>query len=303
MRNWGSILSDGISQAQSSRAFRLLRPVWLVTVLVVAGWYLVAHRAQIFSQPLSFSTVALAFGLTLAGKLFAALQVRLALARCGARLSTAASFYAYSMSDVGKYIPGGIWSVVSRVGLYRALHLRARVIAQTLVIEQIWYAGAALLTGAALYFFHGTEAWEFAVAPLLFLAALLFVMNRFMPSPGSVPGVIGLLLAQLCQWLLLGAGFAALLPEAASFGHDAGAFLIAFAAGMAVPFAPGGIGVREAVTGILLVPFHSAAVIGYVVLLSRAVWILADIAFAIIVTTTCRRAWQAAVTARNDLAA
>jgi uncharacterized membrane protein YbhN (UPF0104 family) len=69
---------------------------------------------------------------------------------------------------------------------------------------------------------------------------------------------------------------------------------------MVVPFAPGGIGVREAAAGFLLLPFQSTATIGYEVLLSRAVWVAADISFALLVTFACRRAWNEAVAARNE---
>jgi hypothetical protein len=102
--------------------------------------------------------------------------------------------------------------------------------------------------------------------------------------------------------MLLGAGFSILTTGGLSLPIAAGAFLIAFAAGMAVPFAPGGIGVREAVIGLLLLPFQTAAAIGYEVLLSRAVWVAADISFALLVTFTCRAAWAGAVANRNEAA-
>jgi hypothetical protein len=296
---WGA---RALAALEGLAGLRLLRPLWLIAVLGLAGWYLVVHRAQIFAQPLAPSAIGAAFALTLAGKFFAALQVRVALTCCGEELALAPAFYAYSMSDVGKYIPGGIWSVVSRVGLYRALRLRARVIAQTLVIEQLWYIAAAALTGAMLYLAGRWNLRLAAIAAPLLLAALLWGMNRWMPVPLAPRALAKLLVVQLVQWLLLGAGFAALLNGAVPFPAAAGAFLIAFAAGMAVPFAPGGIGVREAVIGLLLLPFLNTPAIGYDVLVSRAVWIAADISFALLVTITCRGAWAAAVHIRNAAA-
>lgn len=282
-----------------------LRQIWLGIFFIAAAWYLVRYWNQISNHHFVLAPALLAFALNVLGRAVSAPFVTFALARCRVVLSVAASFYVYAVADVAKYIPGGIWSVVSRVGFYRALNMRPLTVFQALVIEQLWSTGSAAAFGLLFYglarWGHTWGGWGnvvfLTIFPLWILA--LLAGERFTPAPASLKQLPALALAQVCQAVLIGAGFAVLLPYNIPAFIGAGAFLIAFAAGMAVPFVPGGVGVREAVMGFLLLPFLDFSAIGYYLLLSRAIWVAADMGFAALVTITCRTAWIAAVKTRD----
>jgi len=63
------------------------------------------------------------------------------------------------------------------------------------------------------------------------------------------------------------------------------------------PFAPSGIGVRELAVGTLLSPSILSGDVLRALVLSRAVWIVADSLFALAVLLSCRKAWAGQVNA------
>jgi hypothetical protein len=279
---------------------RWLTPAWLALSLGVIAWQLALHREALIASPVSVSAILLAFAATLAAKLFAALHVRLSLGQSGADLPQSACFYSYSMADLAKYLPGGIWGFVGRIALYRSLRLGAATIGRALVLEQIWLGGGAATVGFALYAFGRLDLrWQllsmFGAATwmvLLILSGWLGGGQRMRLGRAAGLGAI-----QVGLWLAAGIGFAALLPS----GHlaNAGIFDIAFAAGLLVPFAPSGIGVREAVVATLALPSLPIETILQAMVLSRVVWIAADLVFAGVVAATCRAGWRRAAAASS----
>jgi hypothetical protein len=277
---------------------RWLTPAWVAVSLGVIGWQLALHWDEVIASPVSVSAILLAFAATLAAKLFAALQVRLSLGQPGADIPQSACFYSYSMADLAKYLPGGIWGFVGRIALYRRLRLRPATIGRALVLEQIWLVGGALTVGFALFAFGRLDfRWQLlsmigAATWMVFLTLSGCLADGQRMSLGRA---VGLAAIQLGLWLAAGLGFAALLPS----GHlaSAGIFSIAFAAGLLVPFAPSGIGVREAALATLALPSLPMETILQAMVFSRVVWIAADVVFAGIVAPTCRAGWRRAAAA------
>ncbi len=273
-----------------------LTPVWVAASLAVIGWQLFLHRDAIVATPVSGWALLLSLAATLAGKLFAALQVRISLSQAHADVSQPACFYCYSMADLAKYLPGGIWGIVGRIGFYRSLRLGAGTIGRALVLEQVWLVGGALAVGLALFAFGRGDAGAQILAVVGAAGWLVILMLSGTATGGRRVGLSTATKVTLCQlglWLATGAGFAVLLPSDHLSG--AGIFAIAFAAGLMVPFAPSGIGVREAVVAALALPSLPVEVVLQAMVLSRAVWIAADLAFACTVAWSCRAGWKKAV--------
>jgi hypothetical protein len=274
---------------------RWLTPVWVAVSLGVIGWQLALHWGEVIAIPVRVSAILLALAATLMAKLFAALQVRLSLRQSGADVPQSACFYSYSMADLAKYLPGGIWGFVGRIALYRSLRLRPATIGRALVLEQIWLVGGALAVGFALFAVGRLDVrWQLlsmvgAVTWMVFLILSGRLAGGQRISLGQAAGLAAI---QLGLWLAAGLGFALLLPSGYLAG--AGIFNIAFAAGLLVPFAPSGIGVREAAVAALALPSLPIETILQAMVLSRVVWIAADVVFAGIVAATCRAGWRRA---------
>ena len=175
-------------------------------------------------------------------------------------------------SQLGKYLPGTVWQYAGRLTLARsrgvpvqtglasiAVEVLASVIAAALVAAlalplvfafALW-AACALVCGLAF-------AWRRSIAAAAgrLAAPLLARIDRATVAAGlrSVPQAGAL---YVVTWLLYGTAFwltahSLFAVPASSLLHYIGVFAIAWTVGFVVVFAPGGIGVREAVLVALL---------------------------------------------------
>lgn len=291
MSGMGKSIDDS-HRSVVSRALAWLTPVWIVASIVAIAWQVSKHWGEIISQPLRLDLLSISLIATLGAKFFSALQVRRSLRQSGAEVPEKASFYAYSMADLAKYLPGGIWGFVGRIALYRKLRLDRACITRSLIIEQVWLIGGSIAIGCLLLAVTDV-AWQFraaAIAPAIAWIVALVVTRRFATAAtGSSVKLIELLFLQAGLWGLAAVGFGVLLPY--DVLKSGAAFSLAFAAGLMVPFAPSGIGVRELVVGTLLTPSIPLGDVVRALILSRAVWIVADLLFALVVLLSCQKSW------------
>ncbi len=206
----------------------------------------------------------------------------------------------YFQGQLGKYVPGSVWTVVAQAELGRTHRLsRARsavvavgALAVLLVVGGVvgvvgvaaaspaslttyWWVGLLALLGAA---FLIPSVFDRAVA-----LALRLLRRRV--EPVQVAG--GALLRSagwaLTMWLLFGL-HAAVLVQALAPGEpgravvlSAGAFALAWAVGLVVVIAPAGTGPREAALVLALAPALPGADALLVALVSRVLMVLADV--------------------------
>ena len=185
------------------------------------------------------------------------------------------------VSQLGKYVPGGVWQVTGQVGLARATGVRVQRGAAAFSVLAITQAVAgctyALVLGAA---------WTDVAVPLRVLmgvgglATLPLIDRRWMvwvlrkiprtreASAGLVPSQRAIVITWFACIVTLAATCSAYLVLLGSFGHVArpffviGAYAIAWTVGfVAIPI-PSGVGVREAVlVAILHGTFPSSVII------------------------------------------
>lgn len=180
----------------------------------------------------------------------------------------------FLQSQLGKYLPGGVWHYAGRVGLARARGVPVRSAMLSLGIE---VAASALAAGIVGYFVLPiTLAATLAIATLVALILLasdatrlpldllMRIVRRVVRMPVAdlrptlrvLPGIVVLYLPVwavygVAFWLAGRAFFPIPLADVLFF---TAAFALAWLVGMVVVFAPGGIGVREAVLVGLLAP-------------------------------------------------
>ena len=198
------------------------------------------------------------------------------------------------VSALGKYVPGGVWHVVGRFAMAPALGVRRTHIVVTTVFENalgvvsgIIVAAAGLGLGAADTI--GIATW----IPVAIVASSMVLMHpaifgrvmqlglRLMGREGEVPAltypqIIGQVLYRALAWVVAGAAFllyrnAIVTDPVMSLGLYSGAYAAASIAGLLVLFAPGGIGVREAVLTAVLTPAYGPGIAGTIGLSSR-IW-------------------------------
>ncbi|WP_058835573.1 lysylphosphatidylglycerol synthase transmembrane domain-containing protein [Luteimonas abyssi] len=231
--------------------------------------------------------------LTMAAKLCLAENARLAAKRLGFRLGYVEAATLYNLSQLGKYLPGSIWQFVGRAAAYRHRGAEYAQIRDILLIESLWVvvgaaAIGALLTGSLLPLMaealgRGVTRWlvGFGAACLASIAAL-FVWKRhlFDRYARLAWPDMRVLLVQLVTWALLGIAFWVLARACGldtGLAFATGLYAAAYAIGFMVPFAPAGLGVRDAILTVALLPFASTGEALTITVLSRLVYLAVDL--------------------------
>lgn len=175
-------------------------------------------------------------------------------------------------SQLGKYLPGSIWQYAGRLTLGRSRGISVQIglasiavevvaaliaaaVASALALPLVYafaaWAGAALLCGLVYFVRSGLTALAERLA-----APALARVDRSTVAAGlrAVPVAVAL---YVLTWALYGSAFwltahSLFAVPASDLLHYTGVFAIAWVAGYVVVFAPGGIGVREAVLVALL---------------------------------------------------
>jgi len=207
----------------------------------------------------------------------------------GVRLPWRAGLAMFFVGQLGKYIPGSVWSI----GAQAQMAGRHAVPARTTVAGGLVFLGYHLVTGVVVgtlvVLFGGLEPpwpdWLSLVALAMSAAALApAVVRRTGQAVAGAHLRIGwadtarVLALMAAAWTAYASALVLLSPglpwhDVAAYG---GAFALAYAVGVVVVVAPAGVGAREALFVLLLAPLTSIAVATALALLARVVHTAAD---------------------------
>jgi glycosyltransferase 2 family protein len=205
----------------------------------------------------------------------------------------------YFRAQLGKYLPGGVWQYAGRAALARVRGVPLWPASLSLLIELAAGTAAAAAVGvAALYPETAAPLAATAVAVALVWTRKRetsvavarrverSIFRRQGPSESDLAATAAITfrawLSFVPLWILHGIGFWLLARALFSVSVDqlpffVGSFAIAWLAGLAAVFAPGGIGVREAVVAALLTPRIGAAEALTLALASRTMLLTIDV--------------------------
>lgn len=304
--------ADGLpadpAPTRPSPARRLTRAVFLLAALGACGW-LIWHTRHDFVAALtdvSVGSLALAFGAVLVGSAVPVFGWRLLMSDVGSGVPLAAGGRIYFVSQLGKYIPGSVWSVLAQVELSREFKVPVRR-AGTVALLNLFLAavGAVVVVAVALPFStdelrHGYWWLALLLPPMLALvhpkaigwwSRTAFRLLRREPEPiqlsgGAVVGSLGwMVLAWVCYGLQLYVLVAAAAPGGAGVGLSTalqcmGVFSLAWVAGLLFVVLPAGAGVREVILVVGLSSVLPSGAALAVALLSRILLTLVDLLLA-----------------------
>lgn len=280
----------------SGRLMGLARVAWGAAVLAAIAAVLWRSRADILRMLEDLPAwMLLASGVvTCVSKFMLGENARLAAATAGIRLDYATATRLYNLSQLGKYVPGSIWQFVGRAAAYRNLGAEYAPIRNALVTESAWIIGGAAATAVV---FAGPVLlkvldeslprlvrWWLAIGALLLVAAFAGLlawrraqMLRYLRS--AVPGIRALAV-QAGIWLSLGLAFWVLvracgMPAPAPF--CVGLFAAAYAIGFLVPIAPAGLGIRDGILALGLLPYAGAGEAIAVSAISRVIYLAVEL--------------------------
>lgn len=276
----------------------------LIILLVFAIWAVQRNYAAIAEDlrslpKWSLITAAIFTALAMA----VSLQVwRALMAGLGSPLPVGPAAKIFFISQLGKYVPGTVWSVVVQMELGRDHRVPRRSAAAVGVLVLVIAGTAGLTVSAVLLPLAGDEAlarfwWLYLVVPALYVGLhpriVDKVMNRLLalvhrpPLPQPL-GRYALLTAigwQVVTWMFLGLSVWVLLvgigaPPMRSLPIAVAGYALAYTLGMAAFILPAGAGVRDAVLIAALSSVVSAPTALTVALIVRCLSTLVDLLFA-----------------------
>ena len=274
---------------------------WVALVVTAAGWLIAGSWQEISEMLRRISLPMLAAGilLTVLAKAGLAENARIAALRNGIAIDLVTCARLYNLSQLGKYLPGSIWQFVGRAAAYRKLGAGYGAIRDALLVESLWIVAGASATGVLL---AGPRIPGLVVSSLdpmlrwwlggLFAACVLLVAGLALWKRAVVARYAQLavptarvLLVQGFIWSMLGLAFWVLaracgLEVAPLFAT--GLFAAAYAVGFLVPFAPAGLGVRDAILTLGLLPYVPPGEALVVTVLARVVYLVVDVGLVLV---------------------
>ena len=246
----------------------LLKLAWWLAVIVYIAIFLSGNIGSVglIAQQLSIIQISTALLSILTGKILLTFIMQQSLSHHKVDFSFIKCFHVYNITQLGKYIPGSIWQFVGRVGLYKEAGIANLTIRDSILLETFWVLASAGLMGFILTLISGRQMLQelngylpdYSVLILMLSLALGYVVTistswgrrlqsyllrlRFTPMSAISSAFV---------WILLGISFwVTLLPFASdqvTLTYIIGLFALSYAIGFVVPFAPAGLGIREAI--------------------------------------------------------
>jgi len=287
---------------KKKKILQILKWVYLTVLLVGAGWYLSQNYADVKAvlKKISLQNIVLCALSLIAGKLVLADVTRLSLKKNGDYIDYKEAFAITSISQLGKYLPGGIWHFVGKFGIYKARSIDNKKGIRAMIWENAWLLSGAGVIGFMSFIFIGNDAicalipfscffnrskhflW---ILPIVWIGAmLLFELIIFQKI--NVSDFLITVAEQILAWVLLGLSLYFIFP----IGRDLilsiiGAFSLSWAGGYIAVFAPGGIGVRELLLSLILESEFSSVEITTFASAHRLIWVVIEFVLGGISTT------------------
>lgn len=277
-------------------ALRLLAAVVAVGALVAAT---VSQWSRVEDTIAAVSLAGLALGAVamVAATYCSMLAWRAVLADLGSPLSLKDAGGIFFLGQLGKYLPGSLWSVAAQMQLGREKGVpRKRSGVAALLVIVMGLTAAGLVAAATLPWVAELSGYRYVLLlPALGLVVLHPAVFRRMTTAAlrllrrepldrglSGPGVARALCWSVAQWAAYGVGVWAVardLPGAPSglLALGTGAYALAWSAGFLVLLAPAGAGVREGALVLLLAPAYGSGTALGIALLARLLATVGDL--------------------------
>lgn len=280
----------------------IVKWLWLILVLAAAGYYFYRHQDEVIKllRQIEFWRIALSLILLLIGKAFLVKLVQYSVNSEGWYPTYPEILGVYGLSSLGKYLPGGIWHFVGRFGVYKMNGLAGKASTRSLILENVWLLSSALATGVIGIFLTRfdlianllnipDEKWlamTFTVVVLsLWIISLIIVhkvMNKY--TSRTIQNVPVVVVIGLLLWTFIGGSFFVMFKEFpfSSAPLFIGGYAVSWAVGYVAVFAPGGLGIREAVLAFVFSNIASVELIAVYAAMNRIIWVVAEVLFGLV---------------------
>ena len=279
---------------------KILRQIFFIIAIFFIGFAVYTQWGEVRSYEWNFqiSWLLLSFTTLIISLLLGPYGWHLVLRSLKQKLNYQKSFHIWTISSIAKYIPGTIWSYVSRATLTKNEDVKIGPVTASIYIEQILLVLTSLAVGIPIFI----KSSNLAITPIyLFLALfiLFFIIHpRFFNLLGHIPGRAGkalknieftsmanisrLYLFYILHWLIFSIAFIffissihPVMPE--QYFYIGSALAASFFVSFVFIIFPGGIGIRESILYLLLLDFFPEAICLAIAVGSRLWLILGEL--------------------------
>ncbi|MGB4595485.1 MAG: hypothetical protein WBI14_06225 [Anaerolineaceae bacterium] len=285
-----------------TKLLTILKWLWLVLVIVGAGYYFFEHRVEVIDliNHISIFRIIASLLLLLIGKLLIVLLVQLSLQAEGWSQAYVKTIGLYGVTSLGKYIPGGVWHFVGRFGAYRMHGFNTKQITRSFILENYWLLSSAAVVGlvavcmsrfdlvSQLLNIQITTQSALLICALvigLWVISLLLINRHFQKYvAGKIASVWFIIPVSLLLWILIGLSFFSMFPalKLSQSIPYIGGYALSWSVGYVAVFAPGGIGVREAVLALVFASIAPVETIAVYAAMNRVIWLVAELIFGMV---------------------
>jgi hypothetical protein len=280
-----------------SRTISLLKWLWIAAVLVAAVIYFARNfnNVETYFHLLKPGRVFLSLILMLAAKSLFALVSRFSVKAEGWNPSYIQMFSIYALTQLAKYLPGGVWHHVGRFGVYRSKEMTNAKAGKAMILENIWLVTSAFAVGfSTILLFEPAMAATIldqnipftllrpaGVVVLAFWLPGMYLLQRFFTDDEQKnrPDPLTVSLSLSLAWILVGCSFYVLFPYdfRADLPMAIGGFAISWAVGFMAIFAPGGLGIREFILSFMFSSSLSPELAPVLATFHRLIWVTSEI--------------------------
>ena len=277
----------------------IVKWLWFALVLAAAGFYFYRNHDQVISliNQISLWRIILSLILLFVGKMLLVVLVQFSVNAEGWYPKYVEILGIYGLSSLGKYIPGGVWQFVGRYGVYGINGLSGKASTRAMILETIWLLGSAVSVGVIGVFLSRFDliarslnlpdqqwlAILFTASALALWLLILFFVHKTIQrhTAEDIPNVLAVAGVGLLLWTFIGSSFFVMFHE---FPPSAaplfiGGYAVSWAVGYIAVFAPGGLGIREAVLAFVFSNIASVELIAVYAAMNRIIWVIAELLF------------------------
>ena len=284
-----------------SKIATFLKYIWILVVIVFVFAYFYEHYDTIINivDLIPLINLTVAFLCILLSKVLLSYVSLCSINYVGANMPYDRMFSIYNMAQLAKYIPGSVWQFVQKSIAYSSKGMTLLEVKKSILIEVILVLSSAFFLGILLVLLDNFLDIKPMISSLrqyyiyysvLFILVILLTMFFYKKTWSILsplfhyPGIsIRAFSTLLFVWILLGFSFYITLTpylentDTRLILSIVGLYAFAYALGFIVPFAPAGIGIREA---ILVAGISNLVTIDYAIILAslnRMIYIIVEV--------------------------
>ena len=274
---------------------------WIIAVVIFISTYLYTHFNSIVKilDVIPMFNLIIAFSALFLAKVLLSYAALLSVRYVAMPISFSKMYSIYNITQLAKYIPGSIWQFVGRAGAYAKEGMSISNIKKSIFIEMLWVLTSAFVLGSLLvlsgdlfdFKFIIDKAEKYFLFYALTLMLFITITGYYYKKTFSLVSLflqnyslnIKMVITLIPIWFLLGMSFFITLEpymqsiSITQFIDIVGVYALAYAIGFLVPFAPAGIGIREAILVAGISSFISMEEAIVLASLNRIIYILLEI--------------------------